>query len=107
MPNNEQPIDGLSPPAPPPAPAPATPQNAASIKKLEFLLLVGASILYLLYILSAFALMAFLPSADQAMQPLVSVGLGVAALAGLIFLAFGGVLLMHIAQSKTDIKVRK
>lgn len=62
---------------------------------------------YILYIMWALGLMAVLPSTNEAMKPLVSIGLLSAAVAGLVFLAIGGLLLMHIAQSKTMIDVRK
>lgn len=97
-------VDGLTPAMKPVA----EPQShGKSVKKLELMMLAVASILYLLYIILAFGLMAILPSSDASLRPLVSLGLGSAALAALIFVGFGAVLLMHIAQSKAQPVIRR
>lgn len=115
MADSLRPVDSLTQPPEPPkqtpaapvAPAPAASAKGGEVKRLERMLLLGGSGLYIVYLLWAFILMAILPSTSEAMKPLVSIGLLSAAVAGLVFLALGGLLLMHISQSKTVIDIRK
>ncbi|UPA22021.1 PKD domain-containing protein [Candidatus Peribacteria bacterium] len=93
-----QPVEPL-PPTPPSAPTPAPQQMSDAAKKIEKMLLMGAGIAYALYILWSFALMAILPSSDQAMRSLVLVGLLSMAIGGFVFVIAGAALLMRIAQS--------
>jgi hypothetical protein len=105
-------VDGVTTPDTPTPPTPPRlipeqPKLSADVRRWEKLLLAGASVLYVLYILWAFILISILPSPSAALHSLVLIGMGSAALAALIFLAVGGLLLMHIAESHVDQNARK
>ncbi len=77
------------------------------VRSWERVLIGVSSALYIIYILWAFALVSILPSPSVSLQPLVYVGLASAAIASLFFLAAGGLLLMHIAQSHVPPQARQ
>ncbi len=100
-------VDGLTPSEPIKAVAPKDAQQDSKVKSLKMLILFVTVGLYILYLLFAFGLMAILPSSEESLKPLVTIGTGTAVLAGIIFLVMGGLLLLHIAQAKVPVVSRK
>ena len=111
MPDESLSVDGLTSPEEPKTPSPqknfSADGLAPSVKRWENIILITGSMLYIVYLFWAFFLVSVLPSPSSALKPLLLMGLLSAAVAALIFLALGGVLLMHIAQSHVAIEARK
>lgn len=104
-------MDGLSapaavPPAPPP-PAGAPPPPAPQVLRVERMLLLLGSMLYLGYVVWCAGLMALLPSSDGGMRDLVSIGLTSVMVGAAGFVLVGWVALMRISKSNVSIQLRQ
>ncbi len=111
-----QSVDGLTTPQeaviPPTAPQQATPPAApeklsSATRRWEKLILLGASVAYVLYLMWVGILMTLLPSGEESLRPLVLIGQASAAFASLIFVGVAAGLLFRIAQSHATIDARK
>lgn len=105
-------IDGLTTsseeaPVPSSTPKPTKEPLSKAVRTWEHLLIGVASAIYIAYIFWAFILISILPSSSVSLKPVLYMGLGSAALAGLFFVGSGIILLMHIAQSHVPVEIRK